>query len=84
MTFYDFSWFEGFDLEEILKSIQSPTMVMHVAPNELTAPGYYDKNGVLLAAMDDRTDAQKVVDLIPNSQYIGGFNICPRYPCRSA
>ncbi|MGI6697002.1 MAG: alpha/beta hydrolase [Christensenellales bacterium] len=72
VTFYDFSWFEGFDLEEILKSIQSPTMVMHVAPNELTAPGYYDKNGVLLAAMDE-TDAQKVVDLIPNSQYIGGF-----------
>ena len=72
VTFYDFSWFEGFDLEEILKSIQSPTIVMHVAPNELTAPGYYDKNGVLLAAMDEM-DAQKVVDLIPNSQYIGGF-----------
>lgn len=72
VTFYDFSWFEGFDLEETLKSIQSPTLVMHVAPNELTAPGYYDENGILLAAMDE-VDAQKVVDLVPNSKYMGGF-----------
>ena len=72
LTFYDFSWFEGFDTEEILKNIQLPTIVMHVAPNEITAPGYYDKNGILLAAMDEK-DAQKVVDLVPNSKYIGGF-----------
>ncbi|NMA11708.1 MAG: alpha/beta hydrolase [Chloroflexi bacterium] len=72
VTFYDFSWFEGFELEEILKNIKSPTIVMHVAPNEITAPGYYDQNGILLAAMDE-TDAQKVVDLITNSKYIGGF-----------
>ncbi|NLL92231.1 MAG: alpha/beta hydrolase [Ruminococcaceae bacterium] len=71
-TFYDFSWFTGFNLEEILKSIESPTIVMHVAPSEMTAPGYYDENGILLAAMDE-TDAQKVVDLVPNSKYIGGF-----------
>ena len=38
LTFYDFSWFEGFDTEEILKNIQLPTIVMHVAPNEITAP----------------------------------------------
>ena len=49
VTFYDFSWFEGFDLEEILENIQSPTIVMHVAPGEMTAPGYYDENGILLA-----------------------------------
>lgn len=72
VTFYDFSWFEGFDTEEILKNIQSPTIVMHVAPNEITAPGYYDKNGILLAAMDEK-DAQKVVNLVANSKYIGGF-----------
>jgi pimeloyl-ACP methyl ester carboxylesterase len=72
VSFYDFSWFDGYELEDILKSIQSPTIVMHVAPNDLTAPGYYDKNGILLAAMDEK-DAQKVVDLIPNSKYIGGF-----------
>ena len=72
VTFYDFSWFEGFDTEEILKKIQSPTIVMHVAPSKLTAPSHYDANGILLAAMDE-TDAQRVVDLVPNSQYIGGF-----------
>ncbi|MDD3739080.1 MAG: alpha/beta hydrolase [Lentimicrobiaceae bacterium] len=72
VTFYDFSWFEGFDTEEILSNIQSPTVVMHVAPNEATAPEYYDKNGVLLAAMDEK-DAQKVVDLVPKSKYVGGF-----------
>ncbi len=72
VTFYDFSWFEGFDTEEILTNIQSPTIVMHVAPNETTAPGYCDKNGVLLAAMDEK-DAQKVVDLVPKSKYVGGF-----------
>lgn len=72
VTFYDFSWFKGFDQKEILENIKSPTIVMHVAPNEMTAPGYYDKNGILISAMDE-TDAQKVVDLIPNSKYIGGF-----------
>ncbi len=45
---------------------------MHVAPSKLTAPSYYDANGILLAAMDE-ADAQRVVDLVPNSQYIGGF-----------
>ncbi len=72
VTFYDFSWFEGFETEEILRNILSPTIVMHVAPGNLTAPSYYDENGILLAAMDEK-DAQKVVDLVPNSKYVGGF-----------
>ncbi|NLL29203.1 MAG: hypothetical protein GX259_10440 [Bacteroidales bacterium] len=72
ITFYDFSWFEGFDQEETLKNIKSPTIVMHVAPNKITTPSYYDANGILLAAMDEK-DAQKVVDLLPNGKYIGGF-----------
>jgi pimeloyl-ACP methyl ester carboxylesterase len=73
VTFYDFSWFDGYDMEDILQHIKSPAIVMHVAPGEMTAPGYYDKNGILLAAMDEN-DAQRVVDLIPHSQYRGGFN----------
>lgn len=72
VTFYDFSWFNGYDQEDILKNIKSPTIVMHVAPNDLTAPGYYDENGILLAAMDEN-DAKRVVDLIPNSHYSGGY-----------
>lgn len=72
VTFYDFSWFNGYDLEEILQHIKAPAIVMHVAPGDMTAPSYYDKNGILLAAMDEH-DAKRVVDLIPNSQYRGGF-----------
>lgn len=71
-TFYDFSWFIGYNQEEILKNIEAPTIVMHVAPNDLTKPSYHDKNGILLAAMDEQ-DAERVVSLIPNSKYIGGF-----------
>ncbi len=71
VTFYDFSWFEGFDTEEILKNIQVPTIVMQVGAGEI-APDYYDQNGILLAAMD-RKDAERVVILIPNSVYFGGF-----------
>lgn len=73
LTFYDFSWFEGFDQEETLKNIKSPAVVMHVAPSDTTAPGYYDGKGILLSAMDE-ADAQRVVDLLPNGKYIGGFN----------
>ncbi len=72
VSFYDFSWFDGFDQEEILKNIKSPTLVMHVAPNDLTAPSYYDKNGILLAAMDE-IDARKVVNLLAKGQYLGGY-----------
>ncbi|MDI9498341.1 MAG: alpha/beta hydrolase [Bacillota bacterium] len=72
VSFYDFSWFAGFDQEEILKSITVPVIVMQVAPNEMTAPLYHDANGILLAAMDEE-DARRVVDLIPDSRYIGGF-----------
>ena len=38
VTFYDFSWFTGFDLEDVLQNITSPTVVMHVAPNDLITP----------------------------------------------
>ena len=72
VTFYDFSWFKGFNQEETLKKIKAFTIVMHVAPNEITTPSYYDKNGVLISAMDKK-DAKKVVDLISNAKYIGGF-----------
>ena len=71
-TFYDFSWFDGFNQEEILKNIKAPTIVMHVSPPDLTSPSYYDSNGILLSAMD-KEDAKRVVDLIPRSKYSGGY-----------
>ncbi len=71
-TFYNFSWFEGFDQEETLSKIICPALVLHVAPGKATAPGYYDKNGILLSAMDEK-DAARVTKLIENSEYVGGF-----------
>lgn len=70
--FYDFTWFEGFDQAETLAQIQCPTLVLHVAPPEQTAPSYYDDQGILLAAMDEK-DAERVHDLISNSQLKSGF-----------
>ncbi len=71
-TFFDYSWFEGFDQAEVLQRIQAPTIVLHVAPSEQTAPSYYDDNGILLAAMDEK-DAARVVELLPDGVLMGGF-----------
>lgn len=65
-AFYDFSWFDGFDQEEELKRISCPTYILHVAPPEMTAPSYYDKEGILLSAMDGQ-DARRVRSLIGGS-----------------
>jgi len=73
VSFYDFSWFEGFDQEDTLKAIQAPSLVMQVNPSKETAPDYYDDNGMLLSAMD-REDAERVCRLIPNSRYMTGFD----------
>ncbi|HHW94672.1 MAG TPA: alpha/beta hydrolase [Mogibacterium sp.] len=72
-SFYDFSWFEGFNQEETLKNIKAPSLVMQVNPSKETAPDYYDENGMLLSAMD-REDAKRVCNLIKNSKYITGFD----------
>ncbi|NLD87439.1 MAG: alpha/beta hydrolase [Clostridiales bacterium] len=83
-SFYDFSWFEGFNQEETLKNIKAPSLIMQVNPSKKTAPDYCDENGILLSAMD-REDARRVCSLIPNSRYITGFDSmhdihadCPR------
>ncbi len=71
-TFYDFSWFEGFDQREALKDIQCPTIILHVAPTKETAPDYYDQNGILISAMDKR-DAAEVNALIKGSILKSGY-----------
>lgn len=72
VTFYDFSWFEGFDQSETLARISCPTVVMHVAPSEQTAPSYRDENGIQLSAMD-ADDAERVATLIPNGTLVSGY-----------
>lgn len=72
VSFYDFSWLEGYDFEEVLENIKTPVIVMQVDPSEITYPSYYDSNGILLSAMDEK-DAKRVLSLLPNGRYIGGF-----------
>lgn len=72
-SFFDFSWFEGFNQEETLKNIKAPSLVMQVNPSKETAPDYYDENGMLLSAMG-REDAERVCRLIPTSRYMTGFD----------
>lgn len=71
-SFYDFSWFKGLDQEEILKGIACPTIILHVAASKETAPSYYDQNGILLSAMDEK-DAARVHALIKNSKLKSGY-----------
>lgn len=71
-TFYDFSWFEGFDQREALSEIECPTIILHVAPSQVTAPSYYDENGILVSAMDEK-DAKEVQSLIQGSVLKSGY-----------
>lgn len=71
--FYDFSWFSSIDQREMLSKIECPTFILHVAPSKETAPGYYDENGILLSAMDEK-DAELVHSLIKESILKEGYN----------
>lgn len=70
--FYDFSWFDGFDTESTLRSINCPTVILHVAPPRKTAPSHVDRNGILLSAMNDE-DAERVHACIPESVLRSGY-----------
>lgn len=71
-TFYDFSRFDGFDQAKTLSQVRCPVLFLHVAASTLTAPNYYDDNGVLLAALDEK-DAARVVEILPHGKLIDGF-----------
>jgi len=71
-SFYDYSWFDNFDQTETLVNITVPTILLHVAPSNETAPSYYDSHGTLLSAMDEK-DAARVIDLVEGAELIEGF-----------
>ena len=71
-TFYDFSWFYGVDQKKMLSEIECPTIILHVAPSKEIVPSYYDKDGILLSAMDEK-DAEEVHTLIKNSTLKSGY-----------
>lgn len=61
-TFYDYSWFEGFDQAETLSRIKCKTVF-------IKATSSYDENGILLGALRDE-DANRVIELIEGSRKI--------------
>ncbi|MDP4153313.1 MAG: alpha/beta hydrolase [Bacillota bacterium] len=61
-TFYDCSWFKHFDQAETLSRINCPSVLIHTSWS-------YDKNGILLAAMDEN-DATRAHSLIKNNELI--------------
>jgi pimeloyl-ACP methyl ester carboxylesterase len=70
-TFYDFTWFAGFDQAETLARVTQPSVLLHTAAS---APGggYYDEAGVLLSAMDG-DDARRAHDLLPDDELVDGI-----------
>lgn len=71
-AFYNYSWFDNFDQAETLSRIRVPTTLLHVAPSNESAPSYYDNNGILLSAMDEK-DATYATELIEGAELIDGF-----------
>ncbi|MGT2946039.1 alpha/beta hydrolase [Streptococcus chenjunshii] len=68
LAFYDFSWFDSFDQEDTLQKIQCPSILLHTA-RPASMKGYYDDNGILLSAMDDK-DAKRVNKLLSRNTFI--------------
>jgi pimeloyl-ACP methyl ester carboxylesterase len=66
-TFYDGSWYAGFDETEALSSIRCPTIFLHTAPG--SGDSYYDGNGVLLGACDG-DDIARAHSLVSESELI--------------
>ena len=57
----------------MLKEITVPTCILHVKPPKNTAPSYYNEEGLLISAMDEK-DAKRVKELIKGSTLIEGFD----------
>ncbi|WP_051132802.1 alpha/beta hydrolase [Nocardia paucivorans] len=57
----DNSWYEGFDTEAILAAIEVPTVLIHTDYWFVQNGTYYDRNGVLMAAMDDKDLARTTI-----------------------
>ena len=69
-TFYDFSWFEGFNQAAALAAVTAPTTLIH-------ASWRYSDDGVLLAAMDGE-DAARAMDLLRDGMLVNiksGHNV---------
>lgn len=61
-AFQDFTWFDGFNQEQTLRDVRCPTTF-------IKTPTRHDKNGLLLAALDDH-DCEKVDRLLPDNETV--------------
>jgi pimeloyl-ACP methyl ester carboxylesterase len=61
-AFYDGSWQKDFDHAEALSRVECPAVLIH-------ANWSYDKDGILMAAMD-ADDASRAVSLMANSKLV--------------
>jgi pimeloyl-ACP methyl ester carboxylesterase len=62
VAFYDGSWNKYFEHAEALPKVKCPAVLIH-------ANWYYDKNGILVGAMD-ANDANRANSLMPNSKLV--------------
>lgn len=64
-AWWDNSWYEGFDTEAALSAVEVPTVLIHTNFWSAQNGTYYDENGVLMAAMDDK-DLARTTALLNN------------------
>lgn len=62
-VWYDNSWYKGFDTEASLAAIKVPAVLIHANYWHNHFGSYYDENGGLMAAMDNK-DVAKVKSLL--------------------
>lgn len=62
-AWYTNSWYKGFDTEMNLAAIQVPAVLIHANYWQTHHGSYYDKNGILMAAMDQK-DVAKTKSLL--------------------
>lgn len=67
-AWYDNHWYEGYDTEKVLKSINVPTVFLHTNYFHVTSGSYY-QNGILMAAMDG-DEKNRTLELLPNEDLV--------------
>ncbi|NNH73247.1 alpha/beta hydrolase [Nocardia uniformis] len=76
-AWYDNGWYRGFDTDASLAAITAPAVLIHTNYWFQHRKSYYDKNGVLMAAMDDK-DVGKVLAHLPTATLVevaSGHNV---------
>lgn len=67
-AWFDNHWYEGFDTDQVLKSIKVPTVLLHTNYFRETTGSYY-QDGVLMAAMDG-ADKERTLDLLSDKELV--------------